>query len=61
MAFQALYRKYRPQRFGELVGQDHITAALRTAVREDRVGHAYLFSGPRGNGKTTTAGSSPRR
>ncbi len=55
MSFQALYRKYRPQRFGELVGQDHITTALRTAVREDRVGHAYLFSGPRGNGKTTTA------
>lgn len=55
MAFQALYRKYRPQRFGELVGQEHITTALRNAVKEDRVGHAYLFSGPRGNGKTTTA------
>ncbi|MBS1691690.1 MAG: DNA polymerase III subunit gamma/tau [Actinobacteria bacterium] len=55
MAFQALYRKYRPQRFGELVGQDHITTALRNAVKENRVGHAYLFSGPRGNGKTTTA------
>ena len=55
MSFQALYRKYRPQRFGELVGQDHITGALRNAVHEDRIGHAYLFSGPRGNGKTTTA------
>ncbi|MEP6623948.1 MAG: DNA polymerase III subunit gamma/tau [Acidimicrobiia bacterium] len=55
MSFQALYRKYRPQRFGELVGQEHITVALRNAVRDDRVGHAYLFSGPRGNGKTTTA------
>ena len=55
MAFQALYRKYRPQRFGELVGQEHITTALRNAVRDGRVGHAYLFSGPRGNGKTTTA------
>ncbi|MGZ4675086.1 MAG: DNA polymerase III subunit gamma/tau [Acidimicrobiia bacterium] len=55
MSFQALYRKYRPQRFGELVGQEHITNALRNAVREGRVGHAYLFSGPRGNGKTTTA------
>ena len=55
MAFQALYRKYRPQRFGELVGQDHISTALRSAVRDGRVGHAYLFSGPRGNGKTTTA------
>ena len=55
MSFQALYRKYRPQRFGELVGQDHVTSALQNAVRDGRVGHAYLFSGPRGNGKTTTA------
>ena len=55
MSFQALYRKYRPQRFGELVGQDHVTGALQNAVRDGRVGHAYLFSGPRGNGKTTTA------
>ncbi|MGZ8765782.1 MAG: DNA polymerase III subunit gamma/tau [Acidimicrobiia bacterium] len=55
MAYQSLYRKYRPQRFGELIGQEHLTAALRMAVREGRVGHAYLFSGPRGTGKTTTA------
>ena len=55
MSFQALYRKYRPQRFGELVGQEHVTGALQNAVRDGRVGHAYLFSGPRGNGKTTTA------
>src|SRR5450759_5990092 len=55
VAYQALYRKYRPQRFGELVGQDHVTVALRNAVRDGRVGHAYLFSGPRGTGKTTTA------
>src|SRR5680860_1082017 len=55
MAYQSLYRKYRPQRFGELIGQEHLTAALRASVREDRVGHAYLFSGPRGTGKTTTA------
>ncbi len=55
MASHSLYRKYRPQRFAELVGQDHVTTALRNAVREDRVGHAYLFSGPRGTGKTTTA------
>jgi DNA polymerase III subunit gamma/tau len=55
VAFQSLYRKYRPQRFGELVGQEHVTSALRNAVREGRVGHAYLFSGPRGTGKTTTA------
>jgi DNA polymerase-3 subunit gamma/tau len=55
VAFQSLYRKYRPQRFDELVGQDHVTTALRNAVREGRVGHAYLLSGPRGTGKTTTA------
>ena len=55
VAYQALYRKYRPQRFGEVVGQDHVTVALRNAVRDERVGHAYLFSGPRGTGKTTTA------
>ncbi len=55
MAYQALYRKYRPQRFSEVVGQDHVTQALRNAVREGRVGHAYLLSGPRGTGKTTTA------
>ncbi|MCL4293889.1 MAG: DNA polymerase III subunit gamma/tau, partial [Acidimicrobiia bacterium] len=55
MAFQSLYRRYRPQRFGDLVGQDPVATALRNTVREDRVGHAYLFSGPRGTGKTTTA------
>ena len=53
MAYQSLYRKYRPQRFTELVGQTHVTAAVRNAVRDGRVGHAYLFSGPRGTGKTT--------
>ncbi|HEX9506465.1 MAG TPA: AAA family ATPase, partial [Acidimicrobiia bacterium] len=55
MAYQSLYRKYRPQRFSELVGQAHVVTALRNAVRDHRVGHAYLFSGPRGTGKTTTA------
>ncbi|MFM7059923.1 MAG: DNA polymerase III subunit gamma/tau [Actinomycetes bacterium] len=55
MAFQSLYRKYRPQRFDALVGQEPVTTALRNAVREGRVGHAYLFSGPRGTGKTTSA------
>jgi DNA polymerase-3 subunit gamma/tau len=55
VAYQALYRTYRPQRFDELVGQEHVTHALRNAVRDGRVGHAYLFSGPRGTGKTTTA------
>ena len=53
--YQALYRRYRPQRFGELRGQDHVARALKNAVANERVGHAYLFSGPRGTGKTTTA------
>jgi DNA polymerase-3 subunit gamma/tau len=52
---QALYRRYRSQRFDEVLGQDHVVRALRNAVREDRVSHAYLFSGPRGTGKTSTA------
>jgi DNA polymerase-3 subunit gamma/tau len=52
---QALYRKWRPQRWEEVVGQDHIIQTLRNAVRGDRVAHAYLFAGPRGTGKTTTA------
>jgi DNA polymerase-3 subunit gamma/tau len=51
----SLYRRYRPGRFAEVVGQEHVTTALRNAVREGRLGHAYLFSGPRGVGKTTTA------
>ena len=55
MAYQSLYRRYRPQRFAELRGQEHLVAALQNAVREDRVGHAYLFSGPRGTGKTSSA------
>ncbi|HUR78348.1 MAG TPA: DNA polymerase III subunit gamma/tau [Acidimicrobiales bacterium] len=54
-AYQSLYRRFRPQRFADVRGQDHITVALRNAVRDDRVGHAYLFSGPRGTGKTTSA------
>ena len=55
MAYQSLYRRYRPQTFGDMVGQEHVTTALTNAVREDRVGHAYLLSGPRGTGKTTAA------
>ena len=51
----ALYRRYRPGRFAELRGQDHVLRALQGAVKNDRVSHAYLFSGPRGTGKTTTA------
>ncbi len=55
MAIQSLYRRYRPRRFSELRGQDHVVRALRTAVAEGREGQAYLFSGPRGTGKTSTA------
>jgi DNA polymerase-3 subunit gamma/tau len=55
MAHQSLYRTYRPQVFGDVVGQSHVTRTLRNAVAEGSVAHAYLFSGPRGTGKTTTA------
>lgn len=48
-------RKYRPQRFDEVVGQDHITTTLKNAIRQNKVAHAFLFCGPRGVGKTTTA------
>ena len=51
----ALYRRYRPESFGELIGQTQVTGPLMTALRTDRVNHAYLFSGPRGCGKTTSA------
>ncbi|WP_394280390.1 DNA polymerase III subunit gamma and tau, partial [Microbacterium sp.] len=51
----ALYRRYRPETFGEMIGQAQVTDPLMTALRSDRVGHAYLFSGPRGCGKTTSA------
>ncbi|QCR18557.1 DNA polymerase III subunit gamma and tau [Agrococcus sp. SGAir0287] len=51
----ALYRRYRPETFAELIGQAHVTDPLSAAIRGDRVGHAYLFSGPRGCGKTTSA------
>jgi DNA polymerase-3 subunit gamma/tau len=52
---QALYRKWRPRQWDEVVGQEHILQTLTNAVRADRVGHAYLFAGPRGTGKTTVA------
>ena len=55
MATQSLYRRYRPRRFAELKGQDHVVRALRNAVINNREGQAYLFSGPRGTGKTSTA------
>ena len=55
MAYTSLYRRYRPRRFAEMRGQGHVVAALRNAVAEQRVLHAYLLSGPRGTGKTTAA------
>jgi DNA polymerase-3 subunit gamma/tau len=51
----ALYRRYRPESFAEVIGQDHVTEPLRVALANNRVNHAYLFSGPRGCGKTTSA------
>ncbi len=55
MSYQSLYRRYRPRRFSDVRGQDYVIRSLSNAVRDDRVGHAYLFSGPRGTGKTSTA------
>ena len=55
MAYQSLYRRYRPQRFGEIRGQRHVVSALQNAIVKGEVGHAYLFHGPRGTGKTTSA------
>jgi DNA polymerase III subunit gamma/tau len=52
---QALYRRYRPERFADLIGQEHVTEPLSAALVHNRVNHAYLFSGPRGCGKTTSA------
>ncbi len=53
--YRALYRKYRPQRFADVIGQSHITETLASEVESGRVAHAYLFAGPRGTGKTSTA------
>lgn len=55
MAYKALYRIYRPQTFDEMVGQQHILKTIKNAMREDKIAHAYLFSGPRGTGKTSLA------
>jgi DNA polymerase-3 subunit gamma/tau len=55
MPAQALYRKWRPQLWNEVIGQDHVVQTLRNALRLERIAHAYLFSGPRGCGKTTSA------
>ncbi|HVR35406.1 MAG TPA: DNA polymerase III subunit gamma/tau [Methylomirabilota bacterium] len=55
MSYQVIARKYRPQRFADVVGQEHVTRTLANAIRQSRIAHAYLFVGPRGTGKTTLA------
>ena len=55
MTSQVYYRKWRPGCFADLVGQEHVATTLRQAIRQGRVSHSYLFCGPRGTGKTTTA------
>src|SRR4051812_1787128 len=55
MSYQVIARKYRPQRFSEVVGQEHVTQTLANAISQSRIAHAYLFVGPRGTGKTTVA------
>lgn len=55
MSYQVIARKYRPQRFADVVGQEHVTQTLSNAIASGRIAHAYLFSGPRGTGKTTIA------
>src|SRR2546428_9660519 len=55
MSYQVIARKWRPQTFDDLVGQQHVTETLKNAIKNDRVAHAYIFSGARGVGKTTAA------
>ncbi len=55
MSYQVIARKYRPQRFQDVVGQEHVTQTLANAIKQHRIAHAYLFCGPRGTGKTTIA------
>ena len=55
MAYQALYRVWRPQSFIDVVGQQHVTKTLQNALLHQKISHAYLFSGPRGTGKTSAA------
>ena len=55
MSYQVIARKYRPQHFRDVVGQEHVTQTLSHASEQNRIAHAYLFCGPRGTGKTTIA------
>ena len=55
MAYQALYRKWRPQTFDDMVGQSAVTHTLKNAISNQKTSHAYLFTGPRGTGKTSAA------
>src|SRR5437016_5269099 len=55
MSYQVIARKYRPQRFADVVGQEHVAQTLSNAIKQNRIAHAYLFCGPRGTGKTTIA------
>ncbi|MGI6225380.1 MAG: DNA polymerase III subunit gamma/tau [Peptococcales bacterium] len=55
MSYTALYRAFRPQKFSEVIGQEHISITLKNAIKQNRVAHAYLFCGPRGTGKTSSA------
>ncbi|MFW6030069.1 MAG: DNA polymerase III subunit gamma/tau [Halanaerobiales bacterium] len=55
MSFLSLYRKYRPENFGDIVGQEYVVKTLKNALKNNRIAHAYLFAGPRGTGKTSTA------
>ena len=55
MSYTALYRKFRPDNFADVKGQDHIVTTLTNQIKHNRIGHAYLFCGTRGTGKTTVA------
>ena len=55
MSYQVLARKYRPQNFSEVIGQEHVTRTLKNAIEQSRTAHGYIFSGHRGIGKTTVA------
>ncbi len=55
MSYQVLARKYRPQKFSDVIGQEHVTRTLKNAIEQERIAHGYIFSGHRGIGKTTIA------